>query len=939
MESVGFYTVLLSLAGLLLIYLILARTFRGWVIPFLALVPLVVGILWTMGLIRALFGSVNLLTSMMALVLLGLGIDFAIHVIARFQEERLRGGALEDVLSKTLGSTGVAVGIGAMTTSIAFFTLLVGRTVGFDEFGTSAGFGVLLTLCAVLLSLPPLLVIRERFLLWRGHREAGFRDRDGSIRFPVATRIGERASQADASNLASPGYAWIGSVAVSGWRRPFLFLGVSAVLLAGSWYGMLHTDWEWDFLELEAKGLRSVELQREIPKRYGTSDHAAWVVASSLEETRKLKEDFRDLPAVGDVSALSDWVPPSERIVAYRSRLEEFRARALRARTRPWQVGDEVALRDEIDRLWDNLDLMSNLAFTAGLDRIVAVIDRLTGFDSESGETSDQAVLPVLSDQLAVFSDAENRVEGSEELRRLAEEWALRLRENVLGMVNPDPVTIADVPLNYRNLFLPRVGDGILLHILPRQYLFDRDALERFAAQTEEVHPDVVSTEKLILVMNTETLRDGERAVLFALGAIALLLLVHFRGPSGLISLIPLAAGTLAMLGLMFLLGIKYNYMNMIAVPIILGIGIDDGVHALHRYLEDQDAGEDGVRLSFSHVGKAIFLTSVTTMVGFGSVGCFEMRGMASFGWVLVLGVGTCFLATLLVLPPAIRLFQRPSSGSGEEVGEGGVIRGSRARIPIWVIGVGLAWSFLHSVGPTPVAGQEDGAAWLARIEAAETVPHSYGVIRQTITTSGGSERSFRIRNWSASGGDVALMAYVEPRRVAGDRILQLEGGEQFWYYMSRRDVTRHFAGHTRRQQAMGSDFSFEDLAMGDLTEDYTAVYLGMEELEGNQTVKLRLTPTPTGPSYDHLILWAGFDDHLTRKIEYYDEDHHLKTLFLSGFEVMEGRRVPMRMEMQNHRENSKTVMETLEITFSQEPDPSLFTQAALTRPLPGAGK
>lgn len=237
---------------------------------------------------------------------------------------------------------------------------------------------------------------------------------------------------------------------------------------------------------------------------------------------------------------------------------------------------------------------------------------------------------------------------------------------------------------------------------------------------------------------------------------------------------------------------------------------------------------------------------------------------------------------------------------------------------------------------PARVTAQDDGAAWLSRIDAAERVPHSYGVMRQTITTSGGSERTFTIRAWSAEDGDVSLMAYVEPRRVEGDRILQLDGGDQFWYYMKRRDVTRHFAGHNRKQSAMGSDFTYEDLAMGDLAEDYTAEVLGFEESDGEETVKLRCVPTETGPSYDHLILWAGVHDHLTRRIEYYDEEQHLKTLFLSDFQTIEGRKIAMRWEMVNDRQGSRTVFETLDITFAQRPDPSLFTQAALSRRLPG---
>ncbi len=103
---------------------------------------------------------------------------------------------------------------------------------------------------------------------------------------------------------------------------------------------------------------------------------------------------------------------------------------------------------------------------------------------------------------------------------------------------------------------------------------------------------------------------------------------------------------------------------------------------------------------------------------------------------------------------------------------------------------------------------QDEGALWLERIDAAERIPHSHGVMRQTITTLGGSLRTFTIRIWSAENGHVSLMVYVDLPRVAGDKMLQLEGGDDFWYYMRRRDVTRHFAGHNHRQSAMGPDFS-----------------------------------------------------------------------------------------------------------------------------------
>ncbi len=227
---------------------------------------------------------------------------------------------------------------------------------------------------------------------------------------------------------------------------------------------------------------------------------------------------------------------------------------------------------------------------------------------------------------------------------------------------------------------------------------------------------------------------------------------------------------------------------------------------------------------------------------------------------------------------------------------------------------------------------QDDGATWLQQISDAETIPYSYSVVEQTITTSSGSERTMTIRSWSAEDGDLSIMVYTDPARVRGDKILQRDGGDNIWYYMHRRDATRHFVGHSRRQSAMGSDFSYEDLASGDMTEDYTAEFQGYEELDGENCVKLKCVPTETGPSYAYIILWASAEDNLTRKIEYYDEDGFLKTLFLSDFQVIEGRKLPLRMLMENHREDSHTLMVTSSITFAEEPDASMFTTDALTR-------
>ncbi len=692
MNSVGIYTLFLSLGAILLIYLLLSHSFHGWILPIFALLPLLVGIFWTMGLLYLLFGSLNIFTSMIMLVLLGLGIDFSIHTISRFNEEIATGKSIRESLALMLNKTGIAVLTGGLTTAAAFLTLLIGESAGVYEFGAAAGFGVLLTLLAVFLTLPPLLTIRRR--------------KQESRLLKKGIDITAQAAPRPAGQMPL-----LGKIARSGWRRPALYLVVAVIVCGFSIWARQHIDFEYDFLELEPKGLKSIQLQREIPKRFGMSDHAAWVVTNSVEESRELKEKFKKKPLVGDVAAISDYIPSAERLEKYKPKLMEFRktispppyppphSRGGRSdlssphsrEGRPgissphsrggsseassshnqdldseipppvpgggikgggWSETETQNLFKEINRLWDNLDLMSNLAYAAGLDRIVQVIDGITGTETETGEVDTSAVLPTLSRILEAGVD-------NDTAQRTAIEWEDRLRENLYAMSNPVPVGLDDLPEVVRRSHLPRKGDGFLIHVVPRKYLFSRKDLDNFAEQTTSVSEDVCGTEQLIVVMFDSILTDGKNAALLALLVIVLLVLIHFRGPIGLLSLIPLATGALSMIGLMYLIGEKYNYMNLMAVPIILGIGIDDGIHALHRFRNETGSGIEQIYNSFSHVGRAILLTSLTTMIGFGSIAFYTMEGMASFGRALFMGVGACFLATIFVLPAVLRLFTR----------------------------------------------------------------------------------------------------------------------------------------------------------------------------------------------------------------------------------------------------------------------------------------
>lgn len=132
--------------------------------------PLLMSLAWTFGVASLMFGTLNLMTSALGLVLFGLGIDYGIHFYARYTEERARGRSIESAIENTFMSTGQAVTIGALTTAAAMYILVLADFRGFSQFGAIAGTGIIYALVAMLFVMPALLIVFERFGILRLRR-------------------------------------------------------------------------------------------------------------------------------------------------------------------------------------------------------------------------------------------------------------------------------------------------------------------------------------------------------------------------------------------------------------------------------------------------------------------------------------------------------------------------------------------------------------------------------------------------------------------------------------------------------------------------------------------------------------------------------------------------------------------------------------------------
>ena len=154
--------------------------------------------------------------------------------------------------------------------------------------------------------------------------------------------------------------------------------------------------------------------------------------------------------------------------------------------------------------------------------------------------------------------------------------------------------------------------------------------------------------------------KDGRLAAILAIIVIFLLVLLDLRDvKKALLTLVPIIFGFIWMAGTMSLLGIKINILNAIGLPLILGMGVDTGVHMIHRY---DIEGPNKIRTIFSTTGKAVLLSSLTSFLAFGSLGFAVYRGLASLGITLAIGIFTCWLATITILPALIAFLDKRKS-------------------------------------------------------------------------------------------------------------------------------------------------------------------------------------------------------------------------------------------------------------------------------------
>ncbi len=561
-----------SIGGILLIIVLFYRRFSSLLyICF----PLGIAFLWTFALTRIVLGGLNLITVFLVLILFGLGIDYGIHNLQRYDEVRSKGGDIRQALATIVFKTGHASLLAAATTAVGFYALMLTEFRAFSEFGFIAGTGVTLSLFSMYTVFPSLIVLAERLGLYRPPRKFGFGNSSRTWKLDLSKSV--------------------------------LLVGVLSTVFTTA--AAFTIGFEQDFGKLDTDIPRMTTLRHKVEKVFPLRSDKAVLYVDNLEDVRaviKKLEEIRKSRApeqatIEKVKSIYDVVPDTE----------EQRRR--------------LKIIDKIH------------------DRMVEAIHLLEDFGAKGSAR-----------------DAKRK----EELQKL------------LGYAGIGELKPQQLPPGIQRIYTGVKGSkGYLVYIYNARSTSKLDNAEAFVNDIRDIkangkvyHP---ATEAMVFVDMLNMMRtDAKHAVTVVLIAVFIVLLVGYRSlRSAFIVMIPVLIGMSWMLGIMGMFGIKLNVINMVVLPTVLGIGIDNGIHIFQRYREE---GYANVREVVMTTGGAAFLTTATTLLGFAGTLSAQNNGLQSLGLAATIGLTTCLLSSLTVFPALLsryghRLVGRRATEAGSQ--------------------------------------------------------------------------------------------------------------------------------------------------------------------------------------------------------------------------------------------------------------------------------
>lgn len=600
-----------AIFALLLVGIVLTVGLGSFRLVAATLICLLTGLSLTAAFATFAIGHLNLISVAFAVLYIGLGVDYAIHLSLCYRELEDKGVAPETAMRQSVQDVGGSLVLCALTTAVGFYCFVPTAYTGISELGIISGTGMFISLIVTLTLLPSILH------LWP-------------------------AKNHDRPTVVSTG------TATTGWLYAFdrwlehsgrFVLILTLLLSVGATWLLMQVRFDYNPINLRDQKSESVITYKDLIARHTISPSSIMVMTRNADDAHKMEQRIGKLQSVDKAISIFDFIPHEQN-----NKLDMIDDMAL-------ILGPGTSDRPEAPPT-----ASEQITAMHKLDHSLTKYLHATS----SGNTD---VFRALRKTLSTFL---GKIEAEEPSAR-----ATSLSKLKTSLLDTLPATLnflrtalrtqtineSNIPESLRRRWVSPNGT-YRIEVTPKEDIGNIHALRRFVAQVRTIAPDATGAPIFTLEAGNAVIHAFRQASITALILITLLLILLLRSVKDvLLALLPLILAGMLTGAAAVLLGIPLNFANVIALPLLLGIGVDSGIHMVQRFRFMQMKGSTDHHLLATSTSKAVILSALTTICGFGNLSFSAHQGTASMGQLLTLGIGFTLICTLFVLPVFLNHF------------------------------------------------------------------------------------------------------------------------------------------------------------------------------------------------------------------------------------------------------------------------------------------
>lgn len=576
--------------SVLLIALWLYLALRSWRLIIPILLTLLMGLALTMTYAAIFVRVINLISVAFAILFIGLAVDFAIQYCVRLRGIRQHEPDLGQALMATAQEAGGQIALAATATACGFLAFTPTDFIGVAELGKIAGVGMFIALFCTITFLPALLKLF--------------------------------APKPEVARISLPG----GSIADDFLHRhKRIVLGVFGVLAVAGLVSAATLRFDANPLDTKDPNTESMRTLHALISDPQTNPFYADIMVPNLEAARRMAQKLGKLPEVDQVLSGATFVPEQQtQKLAMLAQAQTILAPTLLAISTPSHT--EVTAAD----------------IRAAMAKTITAIDNVA------------AKLPPHSELLAIAATLK-RLQGEDDAHIMAMNGATtrflpQALEGLASSLSAKPITEATLPPSIKqDWFLP--NGAVRVQALPSSAVDSTRGLYRFARAVESVAPNAGGPAISTIATAGTIIRSFQEAAILAFIAISVILLLVLRNVlESLLVLVTLLLSALLTALLARLSGMSINYANIIALPLLLGVGVSFNVYFIMNW-------RAGMRhFLASATARAVLFSALTTATAFGSLVFSADRGTSSMGELLSWSLLAVLAATFIFLPALLHM-------------------------------------------------------------------------------------------------------------------------------------------------------------------------------------------------------------------------------------------------------------------------------------------